>query len=78
MRKIGMLNQLRDKIENVLPGDIVRIHGRKIAVADKPQTVAIPYRDEVHSAVEVCGIDTATLRPFLGLAVADQFVTIIR
>ncbi len=73
-----MLNQWREEIANAVPGDIITIHGRKVVVAEKPQSAAVAYKGEIHPVVEIVGLDTATMRPFLGLAVPDQHVTIIR
>ena len=73
-----MLNQWREEIADVAPGDIVTLHGRKVVVAEKPQSAAVAYKGEIHQVVEVVGLDVATMRPFLGLAVPDQRVTVIR
>lgn len=73
-----MLVQHRDKIDTVIPGDIIHLHGRTVVVGLEPTKVALAYKGAVHSALEIVGWDVTGMRVLRTLAVPDQHVTITR
>lgn len=73
-----MLTQHRDKIENLIARDIVRIHGRTLVASGPAAPAALAYKGEIHKVVIITGVDLDTLAPVRAYAVPDQHVTIIR
>lgn len=73
-----MLNQVRDEITALIPGDIVQLHGRTVVVSAEPSPTSLAYRGETHKVVEIDGWDVKGMVAVRMLAVPDQHVTIIR